>query len=117
VIAVKYIGGSERLFLRKAQYHWGWDWGPAVNTCGSWKPIYLEAYESRIYNFLVRQDVANDLGSAVFMISGDVENHHQEDELEILILDPSGSVIYKDFINLTKKGAFDCRINETDVQL
>jgi beta-mannosidase len=34
-----HFGGSERLFLRKAQYHWGWDWGPAVNSCGPWKPI------------------------------------------------------------------------------
>src|SRR5277367_5353544 len=24
-----HFDGSERLFLRKAQYHWGWDWGPA----------------------------------------------------------------------------------------
>lgn len=27
-----HFGGSERLFLRKSQYHWGWDWGPAINT-------------------------------------------------------------------------------------
>ena len=27
-----HFGGPERLFVRKAQYHWGWDWGPSVGN-------------------------------------------------------------------------------------
>src|SRR4051812_36378167 len=53
-----HFGGPERLFVRKAQYHWGWDWGPAVNTSGPWKEIWLETFEARISEFLVRQEVA-----------------------------------------------------------
>ena len=34
---------SHRLQLRKAQYSFGWDWGPILPTSGIWKPIYLEA--------------------------------------------------------------------------
>ncbi|MDZ7373768.1 MAG: glycoside hydrolase family 2 protein [candidate division KSB1 bacterium] len=30
-----------RFYLRKAQYSFGWDWGPALPTCGIWRPIYL----------------------------------------------------------------------------
>jgi beta-mannosidase len=112
-----HFGGSERLFLRKAQYHWGWDWGLAVNTCGPWKSIYLETYKSRINDFLVRQEVAADLNSAIFMISGNVEDHEVNDELELQIFDPSGSTIYTVSVDITKKGAFDCRINLNDVQL
>ena len=33
---------SERVYLRKAQYSFGWDWGPAFPTMGIWKPIYLK---------------------------------------------------------------------------
>jgi beta-mannosidase len=33
----------ERVFVRKAQYSFGWDWGPALPTCGIWRPIYLQA--------------------------------------------------------------------------
>ncbi|KAH6991008.1 family 2 glycosyl hydrolase [Ilyonectria sp. MPI-CAGE-AT-0026] len=47
----KYIcwnGDDSRLAVRKAQYHWGWDWGPALLTCGPWRPISLEVYDSRI---------------------------------------------------------------------
>jgi beta-mannosidase len=28
--------------VRKAQYHWGWDWGPILMTCGPWKPMTIE---------------------------------------------------------------------------
>ncbi len=33
---------SERVYLRKAQYSFGWDWGPSFPTSGIWKPVYLE---------------------------------------------------------------------------
>ncbi|MHB1688624.1 MAG: glycoside hydrolase family 2 protein [Ignavibacteriaceae bacterium] len=32
---------SERVHIRKAQYSFGWDWGPAFITQGIWKPVYL----------------------------------------------------------------------------
>ncbi|CAM3272681.1 Beta-mannosidase [Flavobacterium longum] len=32
---------SARVFTRKAQYHFGWDWGPKLLTCGIWKPASL----------------------------------------------------------------------------
>ena len=33
---------SHRVYLRKAQYSFGWDWGPAFPTAGIWKNVYLE---------------------------------------------------------------------------
>jgi len=30
-----------RAFVRKAQYMFGWDWGPVLNSCGIWKPVEL----------------------------------------------------------------------------
>lgn len=47
--------------VRKAQYHWGWDWGPIVLTCGPWKPISLEMYTARIVDLWVEYDLINDL--------------------------------------------------------
>ena len=32
----------ERSYIRKAQYSFGWDWGPAYPTMGIWQPVYLE---------------------------------------------------------------------------
>lgn len=33
------------LYARKAGYHYGWDWGPRLITCGVWKPAYIESWE------------------------------------------------------------------------
>ncbi len=34
-----------RAYLRKAQYSFGWDWGPALPTAGIWRPVYLEQHD------------------------------------------------------------------------
>lgn len=33
---------SPRSFVRKAQYQFGWDWGPRLVTAGIWKNVKLE---------------------------------------------------------------------------
>jgi beta-mannosidase len=38
---------NERVFVRKAQYQFGWDWGPRLVTCGIWKPIRIEASDKK----------------------------------------------------------------------
>jgi beta-mannosidase len=32
---------SERVYIRKAQYSFGWDWGPSFADIGIWKPVYI----------------------------------------------------------------------------
>jgi beta-mannosidase len=36
---------SGRVFTRKAQYHFGWDWGPKLLTSGIWKPVTLHFHD------------------------------------------------------------------------
>lgn len=43
--------------VRKAQYHWGWDWGPTLMTYGLWRPVRIEVYESRIGEVAVKYNV------------------------------------------------------------
>ncbi|KAJ5579585.1 Glycoside hydrolase family 2 N-terminal [Penicillium hispanicum] len=45
---VGFNGDPARLAVRKAQYHWGWDWGPLLMTAGIWRPVRLEVYTARI---------------------------------------------------------------------
>ncbi len=35
-----------RVYARKAQYSFGWDWGPKLTTSGIWRRIYLEGRDS-----------------------------------------------------------------------
>jgi len=45
------------LYSRKAQFHYGWDWGPRLITCGIWRNVYLEAWdEFKIDNVRIIQE-------------------------------------------------------------
>ncbi|OAA62911.1 beta-mannosidase precursor [Niveomyces insectorum RCEF 264] len=66
-------GDESRLAVRKAQYHWGWDWGPALLTCGPWRPIHLEVYESRIADLSFKTTVDKSLKSATVEARAEVE--------------------------------------------
>ncbi|KAF7593620.1 hypothetical protein BBP40_011138 [Aspergillus hancockii] len=52
-----------RSSVRKAGYHWGWDWGPILMTAGPWRPVWLETYTARIEDVWVDSEVGNDLKS------------------------------------------------------
>ncbi|TDL29523.1 glycoside hydrolase family 2 protein [Rickenella mellea] len=54
-------GDSSRLHVRKAQYNYGWDWGPVLMTVGPWRPIYIQTYHTRITDLCVKTSVAEDL--------------------------------------------------------
>ncbi|KAJ7039370.1 glycoside hydrolase superfamily [Mycena alexandri] len=42
------LGDASRVYVRKAQYDWRWDWGPELMTCGPYRPITLTTYAARI---------------------------------------------------------------------
>jgi len=35
---------SRRNLMRKAQFGWGWDWGPDLPTVGVWRPVRIERH-------------------------------------------------------------------------
>ncbi|MCK5137421.1 MAG: glycoside hydrolase family 2 protein [Bacteroidales bacterium] len=47
--------------IRKAQCHFGWDWGPRLVTSGIWQPVYLKAWdEARITDLRIVQNRLED---------------------------------------------------------
>lgn len=58
-------GDSSRLHVRKAQYNYGWDWGPVLMTIGPWKPITLHTYNVHLTDIDVRSDVSEALDVGV----------------------------------------------------
>lgn len=47
---------NERVFVRKAQYHFGWDWGPRYVTAGIWKNVSLHfSNQATIENCYIQQ--------------------------------------------------------------
>jgi beta-mannosidase len=39
-----FIPDNPRSYVRKAQFHFGWDWGPKLTGCGIWKEVRIESY-------------------------------------------------------------------------
>ncbi|KAF4631597.1 hypothetical protein G7Y89_g6534 [Cudoniella acicularis] len=114
-----HFGGPERLFVRKAQYHWGWDWGPAINTCGPWKPIWLETWsedKGRIKEWMIRQEVSEDLKTAGLKITAKIESGNGI-LLLIEIKDPKGELVsFKTFF-VNQKGDFSTTISVPNPEL
>lgn len=46
---------DERAFVRKAQYMYGWDWGPRLVSAGIWQPVSLLELAARIVDVHVVQ--------------------------------------------------------------
>ncbi|CZR61080.1 related to beta-mannosidase [Phialocephala subalpina] len=100
-----HFGGPERLFVRKAQYHWGWDWGPAVNTSGPWKEVWVEVFKERIEEFLVRQEVSEDLASVVVKVTGKVEGR-KEGAVVVEIKNSEGKSVLQQQVDVDENGEF-----------
>ena len=62
---------TEKTYIRKAAYEYGWDWGPRFVTSGIWRPVRLEAWDKlRIADFAIRQ---RDVSREVAHLDAEVE--------------------------------------------
>jgi beta-mannosidase len=53
-----------RVFVRKAAYHYGWDWGPRFVTSGVWRPVELLAWNgARISDLYASTDSLSEEGA------------------------------------------------------
>jgi len=66
-------GDSSRVYVRKAQYHYSWDWGPRLLTAGPWQPVWLEHVSARIAELHCPVEISDDLRSARFPVRVAVE--------------------------------------------
>ncbi|TWB41056.1 beta-mannosidase [Nitrospirillum pindoramense] len=50
------VGKQTSNYVRKANYQYGWDWGPRYVTLGIWRPVRLEAWNGpRLADFHIAQ--------------------------------------------------------------
>ena len=65
---------SHRVYARKAQYSFSWDWGPRLTTSGIWQNISLEAHSGPQLKHPFARVVSLHPQIAVVQISVDVEH-------------------------------------------
>jgi beta-mannosidase len=81
---------DERAFVRKAQYMFGWDWGPRLASVGLWRPVSLVEHAGRLRDVEARQEHRSDGSVALTFFS---------------LIDGAGEVVH--FVEGESKGVRD----------
>ncbi len=74
-----YLPGDERVFVRKPQYQFGWDWGPRLAGFGITQPVVLEGWDNfRIENLNIQSKLNEPMDSAWITIDAEIISNHEE---------------------------------------
>ncbi len=88
---------GNRIFTRKAQFQYGWDWGPKLNATGVWRPIKLIAWNDfKIKDIYVNQIELND-SIAKFILDIEISAYNKE------------GLIYDVYVNDTLNSSYSRR--------
>jgi len=78
------IGEQTSIFTRKAQYHYGWDWGPRLTTSGIWRPFHFKGWDTdKIENVKIEtQSIIGD--TAIAQISIETKAVHNNSKEAVI---------------------------------
>jgi beta-mannosidase len=76
-------GDSSRLYVRKAPYHYGWDWGPVLLTSGPWKPVRLQSYSQRLCEVHTSVAWGSEGGAATVTLEADIAGSDSQKAAEL----------------------------------
>lgn len=89
------ISRSQRNLMRKAQFGWGWDWGPDLPTVGIWRPASIEVRSlARIEGVrftTTRADEARAEACVHFELSPAASGF----AMDIQLTDPDGRIVFE----------------------
>ncbi|MFL5766165.1 MAG: glycosyl hydrolase 2 galactose-binding domain-containing protein [Bacteroidia bacterium] len=93
------LPGEEKVFTRKAQYQYGWDWGPRFVTCGIWKEVKLKSWnDARISSVkYIQHSLSDSVAQLEFRceVESDVNANAYLDIIKGNKKDISGQIITK----------------------
>ncbi|KAF2148418.1 glycoside hydrolase family 2 protein [Myriangium duriaei CBS 260.36] len=114
---VGFNGEMSRLAARKAQYHWGWDWGPVLMTCGPWRQVRLETYHIRISDIRVDYQVSSSLKSVSGSILVQLEGEAAETVYIYAVTVNGGQPVFQGSADVSSNGTaqVDFHINDPDL--
>lgn len=92
---------TERLYTRRIQCTYGWDWVDRFVTCGIFRPVYLVFdNEFRIDNIYVYTEAVDKYGASV-RIFGETANYEKGAMVKMSVISPDGETVYEkdEYIN------------------
>lgn len=101
-------------YVRKAPYHFGWDWGPRIVTAGIWKDVKLEAWDAARVDELhvAQQRVDADAAQLEAQITLEAGRGGPL-QVELQVLDPDG----REVARLSEQRHVDPGRNRIDLPL
>ncbi|GJN77300.1 hypothetical protein PLIIFM63780_000790 [Purpureocillium lilacinum] len=93
-----------RVPVRKAQYNWGWDWGPILMTAGPWKPVWVERYVARVDDVWAENEVAEDLASCAGTIHATLEGAVSKGDQVVVSLSKDDKVVLEETVDADDTG-------------
>lgn len=95
---------NSRIPVRKAQYHWGWDWGPLLMTAGPWKPIFLEQYTARVDDLWAQNEVSADLKTVSGTVFAKIAGSTTDSDVLVVTLAKDGNVVLEKEATIDQDG-------------
>lgn len=87
----------QRVLMRKAQFGYGWDWGPRLPTVGIWRPVELrrerKAALSGVHFYTVKIDGEQDVALVGVRVEAEVFAAQQPLSARIRLTSPAGEGI------------------------
>ncbi len=89
------VSRSKRNLMRKAQFGWGWDWGPDLPTVGVWRPASVQVRPRGVIADVRMTTTAISAGKAEAVVAFELEPFTEAGTrtLEITVTDPQGLVV------------------------
>ena len=105
------VSRSKRNLMRKAQFGWGWDWGPDLPTVGIWKPVRIERHAGAVIQDIAFATLSLGEAHADAQVRIEIEPRgHAGLRLEIELRDPNGHSVLSRSTTLDEAKNFDLRI-------
>jgi len=98
---------SSRVYIRKAQYSFGWDWGPSLPTSGIWRKVYLREWSNAKIDSLVFNTKKLGKNYADVEVVIRVETHSSKN-ISLLVSLSDGDNVYEKKITIQETK--ECRI-------
>ena len=90
------VKATKRNLVRKAQFGWGWDWGPTLPTVGLWRPVELAvrgaAMLGNVHFSTQSLSAAHDRAQVRVDVTASLAREGAY-AVEISVADPSGAVV------------------------
>ncbi|MDG1529699.1 MAG: glycoside hydrolase family 2 protein [Polaribacter sp.] len=90
---------GKRIYTRKAQFQYGWDWGPKMNTSGIWKNISLKAWNDLKFDdiFIKQKSITTTNASLEIQIT--IES---KEEKNVMIVTSADKQTFTNHLKLAK---------------